>query len=147
MKVSVNPALSTWIRLLKAYNLIVKQSRTRLSEHCTMAQFDILAQLSRGNDGTTLAELSRRLLVTAGNITGMIDRMQEAGLVERKRDHHDRRLIRVHLTSRGKNLAKAVIPAHANDIQQMFSALSQKETLELRRLLDKLIGGLENDRA
>jgi DNA-binding MarR family transcriptional regulator len=143
MRPSKNPALSAWIRLLKAYNLIVKQSRSRLAEHCTLAQFDILAQLSRANDGTTPAELSRKLLVTAGNVTGMIDRMQEAGLVQRKDDLKDRRIIRVHLTSRGRNLAKAVIPEHANDIRRMFSGMKENEIRELGKLLDKLIGGLE----
>jgi len=145
MNSSANPALSAWIRLLKAHNLIVKQSRSHLAEHCTLPQFDILAQLLRENNGTTLAELSRRLLVTAGNVTGLIDRMEHAGLVARKADSKDRRMIRVHLTPRGKNLAKTVIPAHANDIGKMFTGLTEKEMRQLRELLDKLIGGLEND--
>ncbi len=138
-----NPALRVWNRLLKTHNLILIRSRSRLARHCTMAQFDILAQLSRGNDGTTLMDLSRRLLVTAGNVTGMIDRMERDGLVERRPDPKDRRVTRVHLTEKGKRLAEAVIPKHTKDIEKLFRPLKTLELQQLRRTLDKLIAGLE----
>lgn len=140
-----NQALGAWIRLLKTHNLIVRESRTRLAEHCTLAQFDILAQLMRTGDGMSPAELSRRLLVTAGNVTGMVDRMEQAGLVLRKRDPQDRRAIRIQLTEKGKRKAKTVIPRHASDMGDMFQTLSDREIEQLRRLLDKLITGLENN--
>ena len=138
-----HPALRVWIRLLKTHNLILMKSRSRLAKHCTMAQFDILAQLSRGNDGTTLIDLSRRLLVTAGNVTGMIDRMERDRLVERRPDSKDRRVTRVHLTEKGKQLAETVIPKHTKDIERLFRPLKTLELQRLRHTLDKLIAGLE----
>jgi len=138
-----NPALRAWIRLLKTHNLILIKARSRLAKHCTMAQFDILAQLSRGNDGTTLIDLSRHLLVTAGNVTGMIDRMERDGLVERSPDATDRRVTRVHLTEKGNQLAQTVIPKHRKDIEKLFRPLKPLELQRLRHLLDTLIAGLE----
>ena len=142
---SVNDtATGAWIRLLKAHNLILREARTRLAERCSMPQFDILAQLSREKNGTPLIELSRRLLVTAGNITGIIDRMEKSGLVARKADPEDRRITRVHLTAKGKQLAKSVIPEHTRDLNSLFDSLNEKEMAQLRALLDKLIEGLEH---
>jgi DNA-binding MarR family transcriptional regulator len=136
-------ALSVWIRFLKAYNLIVRESRMRLSDYCTLAQFDILAQLSREKDGTAFTDLSKRLLVTAGNLTGIVDRMEKLELVQRIPDSKDRRVTRVQLTEKGRSLAKNVIPRHARDIDQLFSSLNDKEIRQLRSLMDKLIRGLE----
>lgn len=135
-------ALSTWIRMLKFHNLVMREARVGLSERCTMPQFDVIAQLSREKNGTPLVELSRHLLVTAGNVTGIIDRMESDGLVKRSRDRKDRRVTRVHLTEKGKKLAKAVIPLHVNDIHRMFSGLNEEEIIQLRRLIDKLVFGL-----
>jgi len=136
-----------WIRLLKAHNLILREARTRLAERCSMPQFDILAQLAREKNGTPLIELSRRLLVTAGNITGIIDRMEKSGLVARKADPNDRRITRVHLTAKGKQLAKSIIPEHTRDLNSFFDSLNEKEIAQLRSLLDKLIEGLEHANA
>ena len=108
-----------------------------------MAQFDVLAQLSRNNRGTTLAELSRHLLVTAGNVTGLIDRMEEAGFVKRTPDPEDRRSTRVLLTGKGKKLAGTVIPRHSRDIRDSFRSLHKNEILQLRRVLDKMIQALD----
>jgi len=136
-------AIGVWIRFLKAYNLIVREARMRLSDYCTIAQFDILAQLSREKDGTPLTILSKRLLVTAGNLTGIIDRMEKLDLVKRVPDSKDRRVTRVQLTEKGKQLAKMVIPRHTKDIEQIFSVLAEKEVVQLKSLMDKLIHSLE----
>ena len=143
MPEELNPALRVWVRLLKTHNLILMKSRAKLAKHCTMAQFDVLAQLSRGNDGITSIDLSRRLLVTAGNVTGMIDRMERDDLVERRPDPTDRRVTRVHLTEKGKQLAETVIPKHTKDIERLFRPLKILELQRLRHTLDKLIAGLE----
>lgn len=138
-----NIALSVWIRMLKAHNLVFRQARTAMAPYCTMAQFDVIAQLSREKDGTTPAELSRRLLVTAGNLTGLLDRIEKAGLVKRRPDPQDRRVTRVHLTNKGRELAKKVIPIHAKDIQEIISGLNMNELKHLRQLLEKLIDSFE----
>jgi DNA-binding MarR family transcriptional regulator len=142
-KSSGHSAISVWIRFLKAYNLIVREARMRLSDHCTIAQFDILAQLSRDRAGSTLTDLSKHLLVTAGNLTGIIDRMEKLELVKRIPDPQDRRVTRVQLTEKGRSLARTVIPRHRKDIDQLFSSLNPRELEQLRSLMDKLIHGLE----
>jgi DNA-binding MarR family transcriptional regulator len=138
----VHPGLSVWIRIIKAYNLVLRKARSSLNE-CTLSQFDVVAHLVREKNGMTSVELSRRLLVTAGNITGLIDRMQNAGLVERKRDAGDRRTIRIYLTAKGRKLAERVIPKHSADIESIFAALSDSEKNQLHKNLDKLIQALE----
>lgn len=124
--------------MLKAHNAVFRQARARMAPYCTMAQFDVIAQLSRETEGLTSAELSRLLLVTAGNLTGLLDRMEKADLVKRMKDEKDRRMTRVTLTEKGKSLAMKVIPLHARDIQKILGGLNAGELKQLRDLLDKL---------
>jgi DNA-binding MarR family transcriptional regulator len=134
--------VSAWIRLIKAYNLVLRQARSHLTE-CTISQFDVVAHLVREKNGMTPAQLSRRLLVTAGNITGLIDRMEKSCLVMRVRDTKDRRTIRIQLTTKGRKLAERVIPRHSADIESIFKVLNETEKGQLHKALDKLIRSLE----
>jgi DNA-binding MarR family transcriptional regulator len=103
----------------------------------TMARFDLLASLYR-HDGQTLAGLSRALLVTAGNVTGLVDRAERDGVVERRPDPDDRRASRVWLTDRGRTLIKSVLPIHDKQVHEMLSGLPREDRRELRRLLGEL---------
>jgi DNA-binding MarR family transcriptional regulator len=129
--------VSLWVRLLESHNLMLAEIRRRLAEQCTMARFDLLANLER-QDGQTLAALSRRMLVTAGNLTGLVDRAERDGFVERRPDPSDRRLSRVFLTSKGRELVQSLIPVHAAHVSELLSSLDATERRELRRLLGKL---------
>jgi DNA-binding MarR family transcriptional regulator len=111
--------------------------RRRLASSCTMPRFDLLANLER-EDGQTPAALSRRMRVTAGNLTGLVDRAERDGLVERRPDPGDRRLSRVFLTPRGRELVQALIPQHAAHVSELLSLLEAAERRELRRLLGRL---------
>jgi DNA-binding MarR family transcriptional regulator len=106
-----------------------------------MARFDLLATLDR-DDGQTLAALSRTLLVTAGNLTGLVDRAARDGLVVKRSDARDRRVSRVYLTRKGRALVAELIPRHALAVERTFASLEQTEQTELRRLLGKLKAGL-----
>jgi len=128
---------SLWLRLLAAHNLVLAELRRTMGAECTLARFDLLANLDR-EDGLTLAELSRRMLVTAGNLTGLVDRAERDGVVARKADRADRRLVRVHLTAKGQRLARELIPAHTARISALLRGLDPAERRELRRLLGKL---------
>ena len=132
---------SLWVRLLESHNLMVAAVRRQLADECTMPRFDLLANLNR-EDGQTLAALSRRMLVTAGNLTGLVDRAERDGLVERRPDAHDRRLSRVHLTTKGRALVESLLPAHARRVSDLLSSLDAGERRELQRLLGKLREGL-----
>jgi len=129
--------ISLWVRLVESHDLILGEVRRRLADECTMARFDLLANLER-QDGQTLATLSRRMLVTAGNLTGLVDRAERDGVVERRPDASDRRLSRIYLTSTGRGLVAVLLPAYAQHVSELLSSLDAAERRELRRLLGKL---------
>jgi DNA-binding MarR family transcriptional regulator len=129
--------VSLWVRLLESHNLMLGEIRRRLSNATTMARFDLLANLER-EDGQTLAALSRRMLVTAGNLTGLVDRAERDRVVKRRADPRDRRLSRVFLTARGRHLITQILPLHADHVGELLAGLEAGERRELRRLLGKL---------
>jgi DNA-binding MarR family transcriptional regulator len=129
--------VSLWLRLLESHNLVLGELRRKLADATTMPRFDLLANLER-EDGQTLAALSRRLLVTAGNLTGLVDRAERDGVVERRADPRDRRLSRVYLTPKGRELIARLLPKHAEEIGALFEELDPADKRELRRLLGKL---------
>jgi DNA-binding MarR family transcriptional regulator len=129
--------------MLAASNLLLAELRRGLGSDLTLARFDLLMQLLR-EDGQTSAELSRRMLVTAGNLTGLVDRAERDGLVERRRDPHDRRQTRVHLTPRGSRLARRAMERHHRLADELVSPLNQKDQEALRRLLRQLREAIEH---
>lgn len=138
MKRAPDPiATSIVVRLLASQNLLLTALRRGLGPDLSLARFDLLAQLSR-DDGQTLAQLSRRMLVTAGNLTGLVDRAERDAIVERRPDPTDRRLTRVYLTPKGQKLAQRAIARHAELAEEILAPLEGKERDELRRLLGRL---------
>jgi DNA-binding MarR family transcriptional regulator len=138
-------SISIVVRLLAAQNLMLGALRRGLGPDLSLARFDLLAQLSR-DDGQTLAELSRRMLVTAGNLTGLVDRAERDAIVERRPDPSDRRLTRVWLTPRGQKLAQKAIARHAELAEEILAPLEPREREELRRLLGRLREVLDDER-
>ncbi|MGE0456527.1 MAG: MarR family winged helix-turn-helix transcriptional regulator [Vicinamibacteria bacterium] len=131
-------ALSAWVRLLKAHALLLREARRGLPEGLTLPQFDVLVQLERRPQGMTAAELTRELLVTAGNLTGIVDRLATAGLVSRSRDARDARARRLRLTASGRRRLGRALPRHARAVSGPFLALSRPELRQLRELLGRL---------
>jgi DNA-binding MarR family transcriptional regulator len=129
--------VSLWVRLLESHNLMLGEVRRGLPRDCTLPRFDLLANLER-QDGQTLAALSRRMLVTAGNLTGLVDRAERDRVVERRADPRDRRLSRVYLTRKGRTLISHLLPRHAEHVGALLAGLDASERRELRRLLGKL---------
>lgn len=129
--------VGAYLRLLECSGRMLANVRRRLEGTCTIARFDLLAALDR-DDGQTLAELSRALLVTAGNVTGLVDRAERDGLVARRADRGDRRVTRVHLTEEGRATLRAALPVHHQTVSAMLGALDPVERRELGRLLGKL---------
>jgi DNA-binding MarR family transcriptional regulator len=138
--------VSLWVRLLESHNLMLAEIRRRLSSATTMARFDLLANLER-EDGQTLAALSRRMLVTAGNLTGLVDRAERDRVVKRRADPRDRRLSRVFLTARGRRLITQILPQHGDHVGELLAGLDAGERRELRRLLGKLRDSLTSNEA
>jgi DNA-binding MarR family transcriptional regulator len=132
-------ATSVWVRLLKAHGLLLREVRRRVPAPLTLPQFDVLAQLHRrGERGMTSGELTRELLVTAGNLTGIVERLVRMGLVSRHRVPEDGRAVRVRLTARGRQLMARAIPRHRREVAALLSVLPPGELRRLRLLLGTL---------
>src|SRR5258706_13076740 len=106
-------ALRLWLRLLTCTQLIERGVRARLRERfdTTLPRFDLMSQLWRYPGGLKMNELSRHLMVTGGNITGIVDPLEKERLVDRRAEPADRRAYRVHLTRAGRKAFAALAPA------------------------------------
>jgi MarR family transcriptional regulator, organic hydroperoxide resistance regulator len=136
--------LRTWLQLVRTYLRMERRLERLLEERgLSLPQFDILATLAMG-EGITQQELAQRMLVTKGNICGMIDRMETNGWVERRPDKQDRRANRLFLMPAGrKQLARSFPDQHAA-VQEMMSALRPEEMQTLYEFLDRLEEDIEN---
>ena len=132
--------LRLWLRLLTCTQLIEKQVRNELREQfgTTLPRFDLMSQLERAPDGLKMNELSRRMMVTGGNVTGITDQLVAEGLVERGDVEGDRRAWRVRLTARGRRLFNDMAQQHEAWIVDAFAALNAKEIAQLHKLLGKV---------
>ena len=132
--------LRLWLRLLTCTQLVEKQVRSQLRERfdTTLPRFDLMAQLERAPDGLKMNELSRRMMVTGGNVTGITDQLVAEGLVERVDVEGDRRAWRVRLTARGRRLFNDMAQQHEAWIVDAFAALNAKEIAQLHKLLGKV---------
>ena len=133
-------ALRLWLRLLTCTQLIEKQVRNELRSQfaTTLPRFDLMSQLERSPDGLKMNELSRRMMVTGGNVTGITDQLVTEGLVERVDVAGDRRAWRVRLTARGRKLFNDMAQQHEAWICDAFASLSPKEINQLHKLLGKV---------
>jgi DNA-binding MarR family transcriptional regulator len=132
--------LRLWLRLLATNTLIETEVRRRLRENfvVTLPRFDLMAQLERKPHGMTLGELSQRMMVTNGNVTGLVDRLVTEGVITRTRQKSDRRSHIVSMTEKGRRQFAKMAKEHENWIAGMFGDLSQNEFTALTKLLGKL---------
>jgi DNA-binding MarR family transcriptional regulator len=133
-------ALRLWLRLLATTTLLENRVRRLLQERfaTTLPRFDLLAQLERAPGGLKMGELSRRLMVTGGNVTGITDLLEREGLAQRVPDPADRRAWRVRMTPAGRRAFKAMAEEHERWIVAACSGLDRTEIATLGRLLGKL---------
>ena len=133
-------SLRLWLRLLTCTMLIEQRVRTRLRERfaISLPRFDLMAQLERNPQGLKMGELSRRLMVTGGNVTGITDQLVGEGLVERRPIPGDRRAFAVRLTAKGKRTFDAMASAHERWVIEMFAGMSRSERDRLHALLGRV---------
>ena len=133
-------ALRLWLRMLTCTQLIEKKVRTGLRDEfsTTLPRFDLLAQLEREPQGMKMTELSRRMMVTSGNITPVTDQLVKEGLIERSSVDGDRRAWLIRLTPAGRTLFKKMAKRHEAWIVQAFDTLSSKELQSLHGLLGRV---------
>ena len=135
-----NLKLRLWLRVLTCRQLIESLLRTRLRTafDTTLPRFDVLAQLDAAPASLTMGELSARLMVTSGSVTGLVDTMEAEQLVERRTHPADRRSTLIDMTLRGRDLFDRMAPTHAAWVEDLMAGLTQAEAATLYRLLGKL---------
>jgi DNA-binding MarR family transcriptional regulator len=142
---SDHAALRGWLRMLSCTRQIETEIRSRLRQRfgITLARFDFLAQLHRHPQGLAMSEISNRLMVTGGNVTGLTDELAIEGLVARKPNPADARGTLVKLTAKGKRSFEAMANEHEQWVVALFSALPPDGQAQLHALLGALRMGME----
>ena len=126
--------------MLATNRLVETRTRRQLQERyaTTLPRFDLMAQLERAPKGLKMGELSKRMMVTGGNVTGITDLLEEEGLVERVAAPGDRRARLVRLTGAGRRAFAAMAAEHERWIVEAFAGLSGREMATMAALLARL---------
>src|ERR1044071_1927767 len=137
--------LRLWLRLLTCTNLIEGEVRSRLRERfdVTLPRFDLRAQLDKAPEGMTLSDVSRRMMVSNGNVTGLVERLVVSGHLDRWTSESDRRVQVIRLTKSGRAEFRKMAAEHESWISDMFGDLSPKDVRELMRLLARTKGSVQ----
>ena len=133
-------SLRLWLRMLTCTQLVESEVRTRLRNDfaVTLPRFDLLAQLERHPQGLKMGELSRRMMVTSGNVTGITDQLVKDGWVKRTGLPDDRRAYVIKLTPSGKRAFDKMAAAHEEWVVQMLGGLSNRDREQLYKLLGRV---------
>ena len=133
--------LRLWLRLLSVTRITEAELREflRVEHGSTLPRFDVLAALRRANDELTMSELSRRLLVSNGNTTTVVDRLELDGLVTRTPPTTDRRVTYVALTDAGRCHFDELAAEHEARVDSLFAGVSAADVDALEELLQRLI--------
>jgi DNA-binding MarR family transcriptional regulator len=131
--------LRLWLRLLTCVNLIETEVRRRLRDQFdgTLPRFDLMAQLEKVPGGMTLSDLSKRMMVSNGNLTGLVERLVASGHLDRRTSETDRRAQVISLTDVGRAEFRAMAAEHEGWIAALFAGLSKTDQEDLMRLLAK----------
>ena len=137
---AARPELRLWLRLSACDALIGQSLRTRLREafDTTPARYDLMALLDKAPDGLTMGELSKRLMVTNGNVTGLVDRVVLDGLATRGSAPCDRRTQVVRLTPAGRAAVRTMAEEHQSWLADLMGGLEREDVAALLALLDRL---------
>ncbi|HXO65584.1 MAG TPA: MarR family transcriptional regulator [Steroidobacteraceae bacterium] len=129
-----------WLRMLSCTNRIENIVRQNLQANfaTTLPRFDLMAQLERAPQGLKMSELSQRMMVTGGNVTGITDGLEKEGLVVREVDPADRRVYRVRLTAEGERQFRRMAGEHEQWVIALFERMSSRDKGQLVALLGEL---------
>ena len=146
---SVRADFRAWWSLARAYHSVAGPIERFFDERkITGAQYGVLRCLTdAGDEGLMLSDLSRRLLVTCGNITGVVDRLETAGYLRRERSEEDRRVVRARLTESGRGFFAELVPDYLALVRELMSGLSEEELDTLGVISQQLYGSLEAGKA
>jgi DNA-binding MarR family transcriptional regulator len=129
-----------WLRMLSCTNRIEGVVRQNLQAkfQTTLPRFDLMAQLERARAGVKMSELSQRMMVTGGNVTGITDGLEKEGLVVREVDATDRRVYRVKLTAEGQRQFRRMAVEHEQWVIALFEGMATRDKERLVELLGDL---------
>lgn len=129
--------LRLWIRMLRASRTIEAELRERFRQEfdMTLPRFDVMAALYRTPEGMLMSGLSSFLLVSNGNVTGIVDRLVSEGLVTRARRNGDRRTSMVKLTDAGRTQFETMAAAHETWIGELLGGVGEEDTKRLASML------------
>lgn len=129
-----------WVRLLGVTRASENHLREvlRVRHDTTLPRFDVMAALYRRRDGVTMSELSRMLLVSNGNATAVVDRLEADGHVRRTQSEVDRRTVHVALTAEGLAVFEAMAEGHEAEVARLFGRLTEDEVDQLTGLLKRM---------
>jgi DNA-binding MarR family transcriptional regulator len=132
--------LRLWIRLLRVTRLTEAQLREflRVEHGSTLPRFDVMAALHRADGDLTMTELSRMLLVSNGNTTTVVDRLELDGLVVRRQSAADRRVMHVALTEAGRRHFEQLAIDHEAQVDSLFSGVSTQDLDALDAVLQRM---------
>ena len=137
---STKELLRLWLRALTFTNMVEQRVRTRLRVEfdVTLPPFDLMAALyDAPEEGLSMGEVSRRLKVSNGNVTGIVERLKKEGLIQRRTKPDDRRSQLVRLTDSGRTTFEEMAEAHERWVASMLSGLNEEEVEQLKYLLGK----------
>jgi DNA-binding MarR family transcriptional regulator len=139
--------LRLWIRLLRATRMVEAQTRELFKRkfNATVPRFDVMAALSRKPEGMLMSEISRFLLVSNGNVTGIVERLVKDGFVVRSQRNGDRRTSFVRLTARGRAAFGEMSVAHEGWIDRLLGALTAREADQLSAKLKSFRSDWESE--
>jgi len=132
--------LRLWLRMLSITKIVSQEIRRRLRTEfdATLPQFDLLAQLYREPQGLRLGEISRRTMVTNGNITGLADRLETDGLIQRETLDDDRRVTVAKLTRKGRDTFAVMARTHEGWLRELMAEVDESTLDEALALLAKV---------
>ncbi len=138
--------LRLWLRMLTSTSMLEKQIRERLRTefNTTLPRFDVMAAVYRCKEGLRMGELSRWLMVSNGNVTGIINRLADEGLIRREQRPDDKRSTYVALTGKGEREFEAMSASHEGWMRSFFAGLSEAEMLTLQDLLGRVKESVAN---
>ena len=131
--------LKLWIRLLGATRQAENELREylRVTHDTTLPRFDVMAALYRRREGLTMGELSRMLLVSNGNATVVVDRLEKDGLARRQQSETDRRAVLVALTPEGLAVFEKLAAGHEAEVARIFARLSDEDVDVITEILKR----------
>jgi DNA-binding MarR family transcriptional regulator len=139
--------LRLWVRLLRATRLVESETRERFKSkfNVTLPRFDVMAALYRKPDGMLMSEISRFLLVSNGNVTGIVDRLAQDGFIVRSQRNGDRRTSFVRLTAKGHAAFVDMATAHERWINELLGGVKARDAEQLSAKLKSFRSDWEGD--